>query len=86
MKKLVLTLALVFGMLTANAQFFVGGQFGLTYDGDTENTTFRIAPSLAMRLTMRGPLPDLSAIHTWTTTIRFTLLLMLVGPSSTKVS
>lgn len=44
MKKLVLTLVLVFGMLTANAQFFVGGQFGLTYDTDTENTTFRIAP------------------------------------------
>lgn len=44
MKKLVLTLALVFGMLTANAQFFVGGQLGLTYDNDTENTTFRIAP------------------------------------------
>lgn len=44
MKKLVLTLALVFGMLTASAQFFVGGQLGLTYDNDTENTTFRIAP------------------------------------------
>lgn len=46
MKKLVLTLALVFGMLTANAQFFVGGEFGLTYDGGSENTTIKIAPEL----------------------------------------
>ena len=29
MKKLVLTLALVFGVLAANAQYFVGGQLGL---------------------------------------------------------
>ena len=30
MKKLVLTLALVFGVLAANAQYFVGGQCGVT--------------------------------------------------------
>lgn len=38
MKKLVLTLALVFGVLAANAQYFVGGQFGLLYDDASENT------------------------------------------------
>ena len=44
MKKVLLTLALVFGMLTAHAQFFVGGQFGLTYNKATEVTTFTLAP------------------------------------------
>lgn len=37
MKKLVLTLALVFGVLAANAQYFVGGQLGLLYDDASEN-------------------------------------------------
>lgn len=44
MKKLVLTLALVFGVLAANAQYFVGGQFGLLYDDASENTMITIAP------------------------------------------
>ena len=44
MKKLVLTLALVFGMLTANAQFFVGGQLGLLHNDNVDQTTFTIAP------------------------------------------
>ncbi len=46
MKRLVLILTLVFGVLTANAQFFVGGQCGLTYDRDTKNTNFSLAPEL----------------------------------------
>ena len=44
MKKLVLTLALVFGVLAANAQYFVGGQLGLLYDDASENTMITIAP------------------------------------------
>ena len=44
MKKLVLTLALVFGMLTASAQFFVGGRFGLTYNNANDGTEFTLAP------------------------------------------
>lgn len=31
MKKLFLTLALVLGVSIANAQFFIGGQFGITH-------------------------------------------------------
>ena len=46
MKKVLLTLALVFGMLTAHAQFFVGGQFDLTYNKATQVTTFTLAPEL----------------------------------------
>ena len=44
MKKLVLTLDLVFGVLAANAQYFVGGQLGLLYDDASENTMITIAP------------------------------------------
>ena len=50
MKKLVLTLALVFGVLAANAQYFVGGQLGLLYDDASENT-------MIMHLTILGRLP-----------------------------
>lgn len=57
MKKLVLTLALVFGVLAANAQYFVGGQFGLLYDDASENTMITIAPDLVMHLTILGRLP-----------------------------
>ena len=44
MKKLFLTLALVLGVSIANAQFFIGGQFGITHDDAKDNTTFTIAP------------------------------------------
>ena len=40
MKKLFLTLALVLGVSIANAQFFIGGQFGITHDDAKDNTTF----------------------------------------------
>ena len=53
MKKLVLTLALVFGVLAANAQYFVGGQFGLLYDDASENTMI----TMVMHLTILGRLP-----------------------------
>lgn len=59
----------------------------MTYDGDTENTTFRIAPEFGYAFndawTVAG---SIGYTHMDTTTIRFTLLLMPVGPSTTKVS
>ena len=54
MKKLVLTLALVFGVLAANAQYFVGGQLGLLYDDASENTMITIAPEFGYALYSYG--------------------------------
>lgn len=34
----------MFGVLAANAQYFVGGQLGLLYDDASENTMITIAP------------------------------------------
>ncbi len=44
MKKLFLTLVCAMGMLVANAQFFVGGNVGLTYNEKTDVTVFSLAP------------------------------------------
>lgn len=57
MKKLFLTLALVLGVSIANAQFFIGGQFGITHDDAKDNKLLRLLPNLVMPLMICGPLP-----------------------------
>lgn len=85
MKKLVLTLALVFGVLAANAQYFVGGQLGLLYDDASENTMITIAPEFGYAFNDTWTVAGM-VILIWTISIRFISLRMPVGIFGKKIS
>lgn len=46
MKKLFIAVVAAFIGISANAQFYVGGQFGFTTNSDTDYTTFNILPEV----------------------------------------
>ena len=50
MKKFLIMMVIAFSAVAAKAQVYLGGEFGVWYDDDSEKTTLTIAPSVGYEL------------------------------------